>query len=72
MSDVILYEVREGVAHVTLNRPDRMNSLTNDLLDALPVALKRAANDPDAAEAAMVKHLERSRALYVSNRQATR
>jgi GntR family transcriptional regulator, sialic acid-inducible nan operon repressor len=27
-----------------------------------------AANDADAAEAAMVKHLERSRALYVSNR----
>jgi GntR family transcriptional regulator, sialic acid-inducible nan operon repressor len=27
-----------------------------------------AANDPDAAEAAMIKHLERSRALYVSNR----
>jgi GntR family transcriptional regulator, sialic acid-inducible nan operon repressor len=27
-----------------------------------------AANDPDATEAAMVKHLERSRALYVSNR----
>lgn len=25
-----------------------------------------AANDPDAAEAAMVKHLERSRALYVA------
>jgi DNA-binding GntR family transcriptional regulator len=31
-----------------------------------------AAKDPDAAEAAMVKHLDRSRALYVSNLQATR
>jgi GntR family transcriptional regulator, sialic acid-inducible nan operon repressor len=27
-----------------------------------------AANDPEAAEAAMVKHLERSRALYVNKR----
>jgi DNA-binding FadR family transcriptional regulator len=27
-----------------------------------------AANDPDAAEAAMVKHLERSRALYFRNK----
>jgi len=27
-----------------------------------------AANDPDAAEAAMVRHLERSRALYVNKR----
>ena len=27
-----------------------------------------AANDPDAAEAAMVKHLERSRGLYMMNR----
>ncbi|MDP8997550.1 MAG: transcriptional regulator NanR [Pseudomonadota bacterium] len=31
-----------------------------------------AANDPDAAEAAMVKHLERSRALYVSGPHAER
>jgi GntR family transcriptional regulator, sialic acid-inducible nan operon repressor len=29
-----------------------------------------AANDPDATEAAMVGHLERSRALYVSHRHA--
>lgn len=28
-----------------------------------------AANDPDAAETAMVKHLERSRALYVNRRE---
>jgi DNA-binding FadR family transcriptional regulator len=31
-----------------------------------------AANDPDAAEAAMVKHLERSRALYFSGPHAAR
>ena len=31
-----------------------------------------AANDPDAAEAAMVNHLERSRALYVSGPHADR
>jgi DNA-binding FadR family transcriptional regulator len=31
-----------------------------------------AANDPDAAEAAMVRHLERSRALYTSGRHGAR
>ena len=28
MSDTILFEVSDGLAHLTLNRPDRLNSFT--------------------------------------------
>jgi len=48
VADSILYEVRDRVAYVTMNRPDRMNSLTGEMLDGLPDVLKRAAADPDA------------------------
>jgi 2-(1,2-epoxy-1,2-dihydrophenyl)acetyl-CoA isomerase len=45
MSEVVLYEVRDAVAHVTLNRPERMNALTNEMLDRLPELLLRAGGD---------------------------
>lgn len=45
MSDVALYEVDGPVATITMNRPDRMNSLTLEMLDLLPELLRRAAAD---------------------------
>ena len=47
MSDSILVERDGGVAIVTLNRPDRMNSLTDELMSALPARLQEAADDPE-------------------------
>jgi 2-(1,2-epoxy-1,2-dihydrophenyl)acetyl-CoA isomerase len=47
VSDTVLYERDEGVATVTLNRPERMNSLTVELLNALPERLREAASDPE-------------------------
>ncbi len=35
MSDVLLYEVNDGIAIVTLNRPDKMNALSLELFNAL-------------------------------------
>jgi len=32
MSSVIDYQVEQGIARVTLNRPDKMNALNLDLL----------------------------------------
>ena len=32
MSDSVLYEVREEVAYITLNRPDKLNAMDDDLL----------------------------------------
>ena len=34
MADELLYEVRDGVATVTLNRPDQRNALNGELLTA--------------------------------------
>ncbi|MGI5349019.1 enoyl-CoA hydratase-related protein [Streptomyces sp. CA-250714] len=45
MSDTVRYEVNEGLATVTLNRPDAMNALDNELKVALRDTLQRAAAD---------------------------
>ncbi|THA24661.1 enoyl-CoA hydratase [Streptomyces sp. RKND-216] len=46
MSDTVLYDVTEGLATVTLNRPDAMNALDTATKDALRDGLRRAADDP--------------------------
>lgn len=47
MSDTVLYDVTEGLATVTLNRPDAMNALNNELKSALRDTLRKAAEDED-------------------------
>ena len=47
MSDeVILYEVSEGIAKVTLNRPDRLNAVTQEMTGKLKQSLDDACKDP--------------------------
>jgi enoyl-CoA hydratase len=41
----LLYEVRDGVAWVTLNRPDQRNALSGSLLAELVAAMRRARDD---------------------------
>src|SRR5262245_27028005 len=53
MADELLYEVREGVATVTLNRPDQRNALNGELLAALVEAM-RTARDDDAVRAVVL------------------
>ncbi len=48
MSETVLYEVREGVAHVTLNRPDSLNAWTPELGRAYFDRLQEADADPEA------------------------
>lgn len=45
MPDVVLYEVADRVATVTLNRPEARNALSADVRRALPAALQRADAD---------------------------
>jgi enoyl-CoA hydratase len=45
--DHILYEVADGVAVITLNRPQRANAQTMELLDDLDAAWSRAACDDE-------------------------
>jgi 2-(1,2-epoxy-1,2-dihydrophenyl)acetyl-CoA isomerase len=45
-SDTVLYDLSDGVATVTLNRPDAMNALNTELKSALRDTVRAAAEDP--------------------------
>lgn len=45
MNDAVSYETDGAVARLTLNRPDRLNIMTTELLDGALAALERAADD---------------------------
>lgn len=47
MSNVVLYEVSERIATVTLNRPEARNALSSEVLRLLPERLREADTDPD-------------------------
>src|SRR5437667_1029355 len=43
----VLYEVRDAIARITLNRPEKRNALNAEIIDGLKVALRRADHDQD-------------------------
>jgi enoyl-CoA hydratase len=45
--DVVVYEVADRVATVTLNRPEARNALSSEVLRALPTVMARADGDAD-------------------------
>ncbi|WP_051184697.1 enoyl-CoA hydratase/isomerase family protein [Desulfatiglans anilini] len=46
-SDSILYEVRRGVGVITLNRPDLMNAMDDQMVDALSEAVRLSESSRD-------------------------
>jgi enoyl-CoA hydratase/carnithine racemase len=46
-TDVLSYEVRDRKAYITLNRPERMNALSRELMRALSEAFREADADKD-------------------------
>src|SRR5205807_60343 len=44
-TDLVLYEVRDAAAVLTLNRPDRRNALSRGLIASLTDAVERARDD---------------------------
>ena len=53
MADTVLYEVRDGLAKITLNRPEAMNALDIATKVALREAVEEAAGD-DAVRAVLL------------------
>lgn len=45
----VLYEVREGCAWITVNRPDKLNALDRATMGEIAAAVKEALADPEAA-----------------------
>ena len=53
MSETVVYSAADGIATITLNRPDRLNTMTDELLTAALAAFERAAGD-DAVRAVVL------------------
>jgi enoyl-CoA hydratase/carnithine racemase len=47
-SPVLLYEVKDQIAFITMNRPEKLNALNGELSDALRETWKRFEDDPEA------------------------
>jgi len=47
MSEPVLYQASDGIAHVSLNRPDKRNALNDAMVAGLGAALERAEADAD-------------------------
>ena len=47
MGDTVLYEAADGVATLTLNRPERLNTITPELIEDFRAALARAQDDDE-------------------------
>jgi len=43
--DRVLYEVRDRVARLTINRPDKLNALDRRTVEAIDRAVQRARDD---------------------------
>src|SRR5919201_1677701 len=47
MAETVVYEPTDGVATLTLNRPQRLNTIVPELVEDLRAALRRAQDDAD-------------------------
>src|SRR3989441_6047024 len=45
--DTLLFDVRDGIASVTINRPDKLNALNDRVIDELAAAAERIAVESD-------------------------
>ena len=47
MFETLKYEVKDGIAYVTINRPKSLNALSKEVLDELQAAFTMVNNDPE-------------------------
>ena len=43
----LLFERRDGIATITVNRPDKLNALNSTVIGELGIAIEAAAQDPE-------------------------
>jgi len=60
----IAYQSDQGVATITIDRPEKKNAITGDMYDALVASLKRAADDK-SVRAVLVVQPTRFRLMFV-------
>ena len=46
-SELVVYSIEAGVARIRLDRPEKRNALSLELIEALSAAIDRAASEPD-------------------------
>ncbi len=54
-SDTVLFTVEQGLAWITLNRPDARNAINAEMREALLDALGRVADDPSIRAAVLTE-----------------
>jgi 2-(1,2-epoxy-1,2-dihydrophenyl)acetyl-CoA isomerase len=47
MSDLLKYEIADGIATITLNRPEKLNAFTGEMLEEWLVSLEDARTNPE-------------------------
>ena len=47
MFDTLKYETREGIAYITINKPDTLNALSREVLNELQTAFEQVKNDSE-------------------------
>jgi len=45
MNDLVLYEVKDRIGYITLNRPEKRNALSAELVESFKLIFKQAEND---------------------------
>ena len=45
--DLVLHEKRDHVAYITMNRPDVLNAMTDEMLDSILAGIRSAEEDDD-------------------------
>lgn len=51
MFENLKYEIKNGIAYITVNRPDSLNALSSEVLYELQEAFERMDNDPEVGSA---------------------
>ena len=49
MSSQVLYSENESVAIITINRPERLNTLTEEVIDGVAASIDRATANDDVS-----------------------